>query len=112
MPQTIVFSFLTGLMGTNALPHLVKGLAGEEFPNLWGNSPLRNALAGVSGIALTVLFVFLADMPGHPWAAAVATLAGAYLMAAFHGLHGAFWLNTVTGNPNPATPANRGPHGA
>ncbi|TDC36585.1 hypothetical protein E1281_39740 [Actinomadura sp. KC345] len=107
MFQTIALSLLAGLAGTNALPHLIKGLVGEEFPNVLGNSPVRNALAGVTGIPLTALFVFWADIPSHPWAAAVSIVVGAYAMAAFHGLRGAFWLNTAAGRPNPAAPAGR-----
>jgi hypothetical protein len=102
MLQTVVFSFLTGLMGINALPHLIKGVAGEEFPNIMGNSPLRNALSGVTALFLTFLFVRWAGMPGHPWTAVVSVLAGAYVMAVFHGLRGAFRLNAATGRPNPA----------
>lgn len=108
MSQTIAFSFLAGLMGTNALPHLIKGIVGEEFPNLLGNSPLRNALAGVTGILLTALFTLWADMPSHPWAAAISIAIGAYVMAVFHGLRGAFWLNAATGRTKPATPASQG----
>ncbi|CNE11898.1 Uncharacterised protein [Mycobacterium tuberculosis] len=111
MVQTIALSLLAGLTGTNALPHLMKGLVGEEFPNVLGNSPLRNALAGVTGIALTALFAHWADMPGHPWAAAISATIGAYAMAAFHGLRGAFWLNTAAGRPNPAAPASPAPQG-
>jgi hypothetical protein len=112
MFQTIALSFVAGLMATNALPHLIKGLVGEEFPNLLGNSPLRNALAGVTGIALAALFALWADMPSHPWAAAVSTVVGAYVIAAFHGLRGAFWLNTTAGRSNPATPASQGTQGS
>lgn len=101
MFQTSALSLAVGLMGTNALPHLIKGLVGEEFPNLLGNSPLRNALAGVTGILLAALFALWADMPSHPWAAAVSIAVGAYAMAVFHGLRGAFWLNVATGRTNP-----------
>jgi hypothetical protein len=99
MFQTIALSLLAGLMGTNALPHLIKGLVGEEFPNLLGNSPLRNALAGVTGILLAALFVRWADVPSHPWTAAISIAIGTYVMAVFHGLRGAFWLNTAVGRP-------------
>lgn len=112
MFQTIALCFLAGLTGTNALPHLIKGLVGEEFPNLLGNSPVRNALAGVTGILLTALFALWADMPSHPWTAAIATIIGAYVMAAFHGLRGAFWLNSAAGRSNPATPASQGTQGS
>lgn len=108
MFQTIALSFLVGLMGTNALPHLIKGLVGEEFPNLLGNSPLRNALAGVTGILLTAFFALWADMPSHPWTAATSIAIGAYVMAVFHGLRGAFWLNTAAGRTNPTALASQG----
>ncbi|QXJ23923.1 hypothetical protein AGRA3207_005151 [Actinomadura graeca] len=108
MFQTIALSFLAGLMGTNALPHLLKGMAGEEFPTVLGNSPLRNALAGVTGVVLTGLLAFWADMSSAPWAAAVSIAIGAYVMAAFHGLRGAFWLNTATGRSNPPSSASQG----
>lgn len=108
MFQTIALSFLAGLMGTNVLPHLIKGLVGEEFPNLLGNSPLCNALAGVTGVLLTALFALWADMPSHPWTAAISTIIGVYVMGVFHGLRGAFWLNTAAGRSNPATPTSQG----
>jgi hypothetical protein len=107
MFRTIALAALVGLTGTNALPHLIKGLVGEEFPNLLGNSPLRNALAGLTGILLTALLALWADIPGHPWAAALAIAAGAFTMAVFHGLRGAFRLNAAAGRPNPATPASQ-----
>ena len=107
MFQAIVFSFLAGLMGTNALPHLIKGLIGEEFPNLLGNSPLRNALAGLSGLLITAGFIVIADMPSRPWAAAISVAVGAYLMAIFHGLRGAYWLNDATGRRNPGERASQ-----
>jgi hypothetical protein len=109
MFQTIALSFLTGLMGINSLPHLFKGLVGEEFPNLLGNSPLRNALGGVTGVLLTAFFALWAEMPSHPWIAAISIAVGACVMAVFHGLRGAFWLNTITGRPNPGTPAGQDP---
>jgi hypothetical protein len=103
MFQTIALALLTGLMGINALPHLIKGILGEEFPNLAGNSPLRNALSGMTAGLLTALFALWADMPSHPWPAAVSIAVGAYVMAAFHSLGGAYRLNTAMGRTNPAT---------
>ncbi|WP_067459716.1 hypothetical protein [Actinomadura macra] len=111
MIQTIALSLLTGLMGINALPHLIKGILGEEFPTVLGNSPLANALVGVTGILLAALFAFWADMPSHPWTAAVSAAIGAYVMAAFHSLRGAFWLNTATGRANPSVSASQGTPG-
>lgn len=72
-----------------------------------GSSPLRNALAGLTGVLLTALFALWAGIPGHPWAAAPAIAAGAYARAVFHGLRGAFRLSAAAGRPTPATPASQ-----
>ncbi|MFE3193707.1 hypothetical protein ACFXHA_32225 [Nocardia sp. NPDC059240] len=101
MLSTVVFSTLAGVMGTNALPHFVKGLLGEQFPNVLGNSPLRNALAGWLGLILAVLLVTAAHLPDHPWPGAIALGAGALVMTVFHGRRGAFGLNDALRLPNP-----------
>ncbi|WP_405136410.1 hypothetical protein [Nocardia sp. NBC_01388] len=98
---TILLSITTGLMAVNAAPHFIKGIAGEQFPNIWGNSSLRNAIAGTLGLALAVLLGLWADMPAHLAPALAAATAGALLMAVFHGLRGAYRLNTALGLPNP-----------
>lgn len=46
--------------------------------------------------------------PATRGAAALAIAAGAFTMAVFHGLRGAFRLNAAAGRPNPATPASQG----
>ncbi|MFJ9365943.1 hypothetical protein ACIRRA_16210 [Nocardia sp. NPDC101769] len=101
MWYTVLLSALVGVMGANALPHFIKGLVGEEFPNILGNSPLRNALAGWLGLILTGLLIYAADLLAHPWPDAVGICAGALVMAVFHGRGGAYRLNEVLGLPNP-----------
>jgi len=76
--HTILLSALAGLIGANAVPHFVKGMVGEQFPNVLGNGSLRNAVAGVASV-----------------------FAGVLVMAVFHGLGGAYRLNSVLGLPNP-----------
>ncbi|MVU78282.1 hypothetical protein GPX89_13635 [Nocardia sp. ET3-3] len=99
---TLLFATLAGVMGTNALPHFVKGLLGEEFPNVLGNSPLRNALAGWLGLVLAAGFAAVSDLPAHPWPGAVALSVGALAMTVFHGRRGAYRLNDALRLPNPA----------
>lgn len=67
-----------------------------------GNSPLRNAVAGTLGFVVAALLGYGADLGAHPWAGGAALSAGALVMAVFHGLRGAFWLNRALGEPNPA----------
>lgn len=92
---------MAGLMGANAVPHFVKGMVGEQFPNVWGNSALRNAVAGTLGLVLAVMIGYWADFPAHAIAGIGSASVGALVMAVFHGLRGAYRLNTVLGLPNP-----------
>ncbi|WP_201298135.1 hypothetical protein [Nocardia sp. CY41] len=83
------------------MPHFVKGMMGEEFPNVTGNAPVRNSVAGFLGLLLTALIVYWADLADHPWAGAASIGLGGLSMAIFHGLGGAHRLNTALGLPNP-----------
>ncbi|MGY4100204.1 hypothetical protein ACW2Q0_11720 [Nocardia sp. R16R-3T] len=105
MWHTILLSALAGLFGTNAVPHFVKGMVGEQFPNVWGNDPLRNAVAGTFGLALAVLIGYWADLSAHVYASIGSALVGALLMAVFHGLGGAYRLNSALGLANPVRAA-------
>jgi uncharacterized membrane protein len=105
---TILLSALAGLMGANAVPHFVKGVVGEQFPNVWGNDSLHNAVAGTLGLALAVVIGYCADLRAHPIAALTSLFGGGLLMAVFHGLGGAYWLNSVLGLPNPPRTAESG----
>lgn len=101
MVQTTLLAFAAGVLGTNAVPHFVKGMVGEEFPNVLGNGPLPNAVAGALGIVQAVLLGYWANLPAHPWAGFAAAVAGALLLAVFHGSRGAFRVNRRLGKPNP-----------
>ncbi|MET9288641.1 hypothetical protein [Nocardia beijingensis] len=101
MWTTVVLALGAGILGVNAVPHFVKGMVGEEFPNVTGNAPVRNAVAGFLGLLLTALIVYWADLASHPWAGAVSIGIGGLSMAIFHGLGGAYRLNAALGLPNP-----------
>jgi hypothetical protein len=101
MWHAVLLSVLAGAMGANAVPHFVKGVVGERFPNVWGDSPLRNAVAGLLGLVLAVLIGYWADAPSHGWAGFVGVVVGALLMVVFHGLGGAYRLNAALGLPSP-----------
>jgi hypothetical protein len=63
---------------------------------------VRNAVAGVLGLVMAVLLGYAADLGAYPWPGFVALSIGALVMAVFHGMRGAFWLNRVLGKPIPA----------
>lgn len=51
---------------------------------------------------MAVLLGYAADLGAYPWPGFVALSIGALVMAVFHGMRGAFWLNRVLGKPIPA----------
>lgn len=101
MWQTMVLAFLAGVLGVNAFPHFAKGMMGEEFPNVLGNAPVRNALAGASGLIMAVALGYWADLPAHWWPGFAALCVGGLIMTVFHGMRGAFRWNESLGKPNP-----------
>jgi hypothetical protein len=44
-------------MGGNAISHFVKGLTKENYPTVFGNSPVPNLLAGWAGLVVTAVLV-------------------------------------------------------
>jgi hypothetical protein len=90
MWQTIILSFLAGLMGGNAIPHFVKGITKENYPNVLGNSPVPNLVAGWSALIITVLLIHWARIEQYPdWALVFGAL-GVLLIGLFHARIGAF----------------------
>jgi hypothetical protein len=50
-------------MGGNAIPHFVKRITKENYPTVFGNSPVPNLLAGWAGLVITALLVVLTHQP-------------------------------------------------
>ena len=101
MIQAIALSFLAGLMGTNGIPHFVLGITAREYPNLTGNSPVRNAVGGVGAFVIAGLLAVWAHLGDHPRAAVIAAVVGILLMTVFHAGGGAYRLNARFGRPVP-----------
>ncbi|MFG1815967.1 hypothetical protein ACGFIF_19545 [Kribbella sp. NPDC049174] len=101
MTQALLLSFLAGLMGTNGIPHFVLGITAREYPNLTGNSPVRNAVGGVGAFVIAGLLAFWAHIGDHPRAAGIAALVGVLVMTVFHARGGAYRLNVRFGKPVP-----------
>jgi hypothetical protein len=90
MWQTVMLSFLAGVMGGNAIPHFVKGITKEPYPNLLGNSPVPNLVAGWSALIITVVLVDTAKVESYPVWAFLSGALGVLLIGLFHAWHGAF----------------------
>lgn len=89
MLQTLIFSFLTGLMGANGIPHFVKGITKETYPCLLGNAPIPNLIAGWLAFIITSLFAYLAHLTLYPLVAVCSCASGALLIGLFHAGPGA-----------------------
>lgn len=86
---SLVLCFLAGVMGGNGFPHFVKGITKEDYPNVMGNSPIPNFLAGWSALIITVLLVVWAQPALHPLESLIGGALGVLVMGLFHAWHGA-----------------------
>ena len=90
MWQTILLSFSAGVMGANATPHFVKGITKESYPNLLGNTPVPNVVAGWAGLVIACGLAWAANGPLYPlWSFAAGSI-GVLVMGLFHAWIGAF----------------------
>jgi hypothetical protein len=90
MTQTLILSFLAGLLGANATPHFVKGITKEQFPTPFSASPLVNLIAGWAGYVLTAFLLLWAHVNHHPLAAVLSAALGVLPIGIFHAHIGAF----------------------
>jgi hypothetical protein len=86
MWQTILFTLFAGAMGANAIPHFVKGITSETYPNVFGGSPVSNLVAGWAGLVLTALLMSWAHAERHPAWSLVGGALGVLIMGLFHAL--------------------------
>jgi len=89
MWQTIFLSFLAGLLGGNAIPHFVKGITKEIYPNVLGNSPVPNLVSGWAAMVITAILIHWAQVEQDPLAAFIFVSLGVLLIGLFHAWHGA-----------------------
>ncbi len=90
MWPAIFLGLLGGVMGGNAIPHFIRGITKERYPNVWGGGPIPNVVAGWGGLVIAALLLHWA-FHSHPqqWAFA-ATASGLLLIGLFHAGPGAF----------------------
>jgi hypothetical protein len=44
MILTLLLAFIGGVLGGNAIPHFIRGITRQRYPNVWGGGP--NVVAG------------------------------------------------------------------
>jgi hypothetical protein len=85
-----LLGLIGGLLAGNAVPHFVRGITKQRYPNIWGGGPIPNLVAGWGGLVIVALLLHLAfDGPHQLWAFA-ATAVGVLVMGLFHAGPGAF----------------------
>lgn len=102
MVQVIALTFLAGVVAANGVPHFVRGITGQEYPNVTGNSAVRNVVGGWAALVIAALLFGWSGAERHHLAALVGGAVGVLGMALFHARGGAFWLNDRWGRANPA----------
>lgn len=86
----LLFGFLGGALAGNAVPHFVRGITRQRYPNIWGGGPIPNVIAGWGGLVLAAVLLHNAfHGPATAWTAA-ATALGVLLTGLFHAGPGAF----------------------
>lgn len=94
MWQTIVLSFLMGLIGANGIPHFVKGITKENYPCVLGNGPIPNLIGGWLAFIVAALCAYRI-YPTHYHLPAICSCAtGVLLIGLFHAGPGAFGRKT------------------
>jgi hypothetical protein len=68
----------------------LKGITKETYPNVLGNSPVPNLIAGWSALVITVGLVHWANVALYPVWAFVSGALGVLLIGLFHAWYGAF----------------------
>jgi hypothetical protein len=79
-----------GILGGNAVPHFVKGIAKEHYPCVLGNGLVPNFIAGWAGFVLTSLLVRLALNSRVSDLDLIVGLIGLLLIGLFHSGISAF----------------------
>jgi hypothetical protein len=101
MLRVILLTFLAGVVAANGVPHFVRGITAQQYPNVTGNSAVRNVVGGWAALVIAALLVGWSGVGRHQPAGLTAGALGVLGMALFHARGGAFWLNTRWGRANP-----------
>jgi hypothetical protein len=90
MWRTGILGFLAGVLGANGVPHFVRGITKESYPNLLGNSPVPNLVGGWAMLVLAAFLARRANLQRYPTLAGASVALGVLLMGLFHAGPGAF----------------------
>ncbi|OBI67807.1 hypothetical protein [Mycobacterium sp. E796] len=90
MIGALVLAFVGGLLGGNAIPHFIRGITKQRYPNAWGGGPIPNVVAGWVGLVLAAVALHTAFEGREPLWPFCAAAIGVLLIGLFHAGPGAF----------------------
>ena len=84
MLREAFFSFLGGLWAGNGAPHLINGIARQDYPCKVGNGPTSNVLAGGLAMATSPLLFLAARGSGYSAVTWIFGTIGAFVSLVLH----------------------------
>jgi hypothetical protein len=90
MIVTLALAFIGGVLGGNAIPHFIRGITGQRYPNVWGGGPVANIVAGWGGLVLAAVVLYAAFDGHQPLWPFCSMAVGMLLIGLFHAGPGAF----------------------
>ena len=90
MIVTLLLAFIGGVLGGNAIPHFVRGITKQRYPNALGGGPVPNVVAGWAGLVLAAVVLHTAFGGRQPLWPFCAMAIGVLLIGLFHAGPGAF----------------------
>ena len=88
--SNLILCFFAGLFCANGIPHFVKGITKENYPCLFGNTPIPNLLAGWSMLLVSLAVFHFTHIDKNDFTAQAAVAVGALAIGLFHAGPGAF----------------------
>ena len=89
-PMDLLFWLFIGILGGNAVPHLVKGITKESYPCALGNGPVPNFIGGWLSFVMALVLARLALSSRVSDLDLIAGSIGFLLIGLFHASIGAF----------------------
>jgi len=93
MLESVILSFLTGIIFGNGIPHFVRGITKERYPSMFGNSPTPNLIGGWICFVVSGLLAKWIDFQQFEIVSLISASVGLLIIGLFHASIGAFGRN-------------------
>jgi hypothetical protein len=92
--EAVFGAFFAGVFGANGVPHFVRGITGNNYPCVLGNSSIPNLIAGWASFVVAALLAYWSDAASYPLPSFIGGALGVLLMGLFHSAGLAFGRKT------------------